>query len=233
MEARNWLTVRAIFDWQLTTTRRRCRWCLPRRFSSASVKRSYYGQNWALGRNQSTNVGAIVDLRMGPFLSLRAGVFRSVNDNPASYTDIYDDVTQAGVADHLVVANPGSGRGIEFRRNPIDRSRLRVALGLTSITLMARGRETSSVYGGSDVVDLGTAHSSRHATGQAFIRFRARDRDVTDLWTTGVAYQLQWQGHGDIATGIQHEWYEESVTGPDSTGKGMVRNPFGNMRPPP
>jgi iron complex outermembrane receptor protein len=223
----SWLAVRAIFDWQLTTDAK----TLPVVFTAGDflpplVKRSYYGQNWALGRNQSTNVGAIVNLRMGPFLSLRAGVFRSVNDNPASYTDIYDDVTQAGVADHLVVANPdqvvASNSGeIRLIGHVTD------GAWAHSITLMARGRETSSVYGGSDVVDLGTAQLGDDVQlAKPSFAFTTRDRDVTDLWSTGVAYQLQWQAHGDIATGIQHEWYEESVTGPDSTGKGMVRNPL-------
>ncbi len=223
----SWLTVRALLDWQLTADAK----TLPVLFSAGDflpplIKPGYYGQNWALGRNQSTNIGAIVNLRLGPLLSLRAGVFRSVNDNPASYTDIYNDVTPTGSADHLIVANPdqivtsNSGE-IRLTGHYTD------GAWNHSVVLMARGRETSSVYGGSDVVDLGLAQLGQNVQlPEPSFAFTTRSRDVTDLWTTGVAYQLQWQGHGDVDAGIQHEWYEEKVTGPGGTAGSPVKNPL-------
>jgi iron complex outermembrane recepter protein len=42
--------------------------------------------------------------------------------------------------------------------------------------------------------------------------YSARTHDRTELWSAGLAYRAQWQGHGDFAFGIQQESYDKDVT---------------------
>jgi hypothetical protein len=39
-------------------------------------------------------------------------------------------------------------------------------------------------------------------------------RDRTELWSAGIAYRAQWQGHGDFTLGVQQESYSKDVTSP-------------------
>ncbi len=223
----SWMTVRLLFDWQLTTDAK----TLPVVFAAGdfippTVKPGYYGQNWALGRNQTTNAGALVGVRLGTQWSLRAGIFRSVNDNPTGYTDIYGNVTSSGSADHLVVASPDQVAAS-------NSGEVRLTGHFTdgawdhSVVVMGRGRETTNFYGGSDVVDLGAAQLGEDVqTPKPSFHFTGRDRDVTVLWSAGIAYRLRWKDLGEVAAGVQHEWYEEKVNPSGGASSGMVKNPL-------
>jgi iron complex outermembrane receptor protein len=46
--------------------------------------------------------------------------------------------------------------------------------------------------------------------------YSPRTNDRTELWSTGIAYCGQWQGHGEFALGLQRESYDKAVTPPGS-----------------
>jgi iron complex outermembrane receptor protein len=211
----DWLTLRGIFDWTRTTQAK----TLPFVFTAGDylppeTPRSYYGQNWAEGRSLAENFGGIVTARLNTHWALAAGVFRSIADAPVSYEDLYLNTLPNGAAEQFIVGNPD-----QRTSSTSGEARLTGRFGTGSwrhdIVFLARGRDTSALYGGSDVVDVGPAFIDQGVqVPQPTFSYSARTQDRTELWSAGVAYRAQWQGHGDFAVGIQQENYDKNVISP-------------------
>jgi len=211
----DWLTFRGIFDWQQTTQAK----TLPFVFTAGDylppeTPRGYYGQNWAEGKSLSENYGGIVTAKLSTHWSLAAGLFRSIADNPVSYTDLYLNTQPNGSAEQFIVGNPD-----QMTSSTSGEVRLTGHFGTGSwrqdIVLLARGRDTLALYGGSDVVDVGPALIDQGVqVPEPTFAYSARTHDRTELWSAGLACRAQWQGHGDFAFGIQQESYDKDVTSP-------------------
>jgi len=211
----DWLTFRGIFDWQQTTQAK----TLPFVFTAGDylppqTPRDYYGQNWAEGKSLSENYGGIVTAKLSTHWSLAAGLFRSIADNPVSYTDLYLNTQPNGSAEQFIVGNPD-----QMTSSTSGEVRLTGHFGTGSwrqdIVLLARGRDTLALYGGSDVVDVGPALIDQGVqVPEPTFAYSARTHDRTELWSAGLACRAQWQGHGDFAFGIQQESYDKDVTSP-------------------
>ena len=152
----DWLTVRGIFDWTQTTHAK----TLPFVFTAGDylppdTPRGYYGQNWAEGRSLSENYGGIVTARLTTHWSLAAGVFRSIADAPVSFEDLYLNTLPNGSAEQFIVGNPD-----QRTSSTSGEARLTGRFGTGSwrhdVVFLARGRDTLALYGGSDVVDVGS-----------------------------------------------------------------------------
>jgi iron complex outermembrane receptor protein len=211
----DWITVRGIFDWTQTTHAK----TLPFVFTAGDylppeTPRGYYGQNWAEGRSLSGNYGGIVTVRLATHWSLAAGLFRSIADAPVSFEDLYLNTLPNGFAEQSVVGNP------EQRTSSTSgEARLVGRFGTGSwrhdVVFLARGRDTLALYGGSDVVDVGPAFIDQGIqVPEPNFSYAARTQDRTELWSAGVAYRAQWQGHGDFAVGVQQENYDKNVSSP-------------------
>jgi iron complex outermembrane recepter protein len=211
----DWLTFRGIFDWTQTTRAK----TLPFVFTAGGylppeTPRGYYGQNWAEGRSLSENYGGIVTARLATHWSLAAGLFRSIADAPVSFEDLYLNTLANGSAEQFVVGNP------EQRTSSTSgEARLVGRFGTGSwrhdVVFLARGRDTLALYGGSDVVDVGPAFIDQGIqVPEPSFSYTARTQDRTELWSAGVAYRAQWQGHGDFAVGVQQENYDKNVSSP-------------------
>jgi iron complex outermembrane receptor protein len=209
------LTVRGIFDWTQTTSAKTLPVILTAGdYQPPETPRGYFGQNWAEGRSLSENFGGIVTAQLSQNWSLAAGVFRSVADNPVSYTDLYLNTRPNGSAEQFIVSNPD-----QMTSSTSGDARLTGRFGTGSwrqdVVLLARGRDTLALYGGSDVVDLGPALVDQGVqVPEPTFTYSARTHDRTELWSAGMAYRAQWQGHADIAFGIQQESYTKDVTSP-------------------
>jgi len=211
----DWLTFRGIVDWTQTTHAK----TLPFVFTAGDylppyTPRGYYGQNWAEGRSLAENFGGIVTARLATHWSLAAGVFRSIADAPVSYEDLYLNTLPNGSAEQFVVGNPD-----QRTASTSGEARLVGRFGTGSwrhdIVFLARGRDTVALYGGSDAVDVGPAFIDQGIqVPQPSFSYTARTQDRTELWSAGVAYRAQWQGHGDFAVGIQQENYDKKVSSP-------------------
>src|ERR1700722_3320858 len=211
----DWITLRGIFDWTQTTRAK----TLPFVFTAGDylppeTPRGYYGQNWAEGRNLSENYGGIVTARLATHWSLAVGVFRSIADAPVSFEDLYLNTLPNGSAEQFVVGSP------EQRTSSTSgEARLVGRFGTGSwrheVVFLARGRDTLVLYGGSDVVDVGPAFIDLGIqVPEPNFSYSARTQDRTELWSAGVAYRAQWQGHGDFAVGGQQENYDKNVSSP-------------------
>ncbi len=209
------LTFRGIFDWTQTTHAKTLPIVLTAGdYLPPETPRGYFGQNWAEGKSPSENYGGIVAAQLSRDWSLAAGIFRSVADNPISYTDLYLNTQPSGSAEQSMVGNPDQSTS-----STSGEVRLTGRFGTDSwrqdVVLLARGRDTLALYGGSDVIDLGPALIDQGVQlPEPTFTYSARTLDRTELWSAGVAYRAQWQSHGDFAFGIQQESYTKDVTSP-------------------
>jgi iron complex outermembrane receptor protein len=211
----DWLTFRGIFDWTQTTHAK----TLPFVFTAGAylppdIPRGYYGQNWAEGRSLSENYGGIVTARLDTHWALAAGLFRSIADAPVSFEDLYLKTLPNGSAEQFMVGNPD-----QRTASASGEARLVGRFGTGSwrhdVVFLARGRDTLALYGGSDVVDVGPAFIDQGLqVREPIFSYTARTQDRTELWSAGVAYRAQWQGHGDFSVGVQQEYYDKNVSSP-------------------
>jgi len=210
------LTLRGLFDWTQATNAKTVPIILMGGdYLPPETPRGYYGQNWAEGRSLSENYGGIVIAQLSRGWSLAAGLFRSVADNPVSFADLYLNTQPDGSAKHFMVGYPdqmtSSTSGETRLTGHFDSGSWR-----QDLVFLARGRDTLTLYGGTDIVDLGPALIDRGVqVPEPSFTYSARTHDRTELWSTGVAYRTQWQGRGDFAFGIQEESYSKSVITPN------------------
>ena len=206
------LTLRGIFDWTQTGSAK----TLPivvtgGDYLPPETPRGYYGQNWAEGNSVAQNYGGIVTALLSQRWSLTAGVFRSVADNPVSYADLYVDTQPNGSAEHVMIGYPH-----QRTASTSGEARLTGRFGTDSwrqdLVFLARGRDALALYGGFDAVDLGRAFIDQAVQApEPLFGYSARTHDRTQLWSGGVAYRAQWQGHADLALGVQQENYDKTV----------------------
>jgi len=209
------LTVRAIIDWTRTTNAKPLPIILTGGdYLPPETPRGYFGQNWALGHRLAQNYGGIVSARLSTSWSLAAGIFRSIADSPIGYADLYLNTLPNGAAEHFIVANPE-----QLTTSNSGEARLTGHFGTGAwrqeLIVLARGRDTLARYGGSDVVDVGPAliYGGLQVPEPIFT-YGALTHDRTKLWGAGLAYRAQWQGHGDLALGIQQQSYTKDVSSP-------------------
>ena len=223
----DWLTFRGIFDWTQTTHAK----TLPFVFTAGDylppyTPRGYYGQDWAEGRNLAENYGGIVTARLATHWALSAGLFRSIADAPVSFEDLYLNTLPNGSAEQSVVGNPD-----QRTSSTSGEARLVGRFGTGSwrqdVVFLARGRDTLALYGGSDVVDVGPAFIDQGIqVPEPNFSYAARTQDRTELWSAGVAYRAQWQGHGDFAVGVQQENYDKNVSSPGLPAARLTDHPL-------
>jgi iron complex outermembrane receptor protein len=210
------LTFRGIFDWTRTSNAKTLPIVLTAGdYQPPETPRGYYGQNWAEGKSLAENYGGIVVAQLSRDWSLAAGVFRSVADNPISYADLYLNTLPNGSAEQFMVGYPD-----QRTSSTSGEARLTGHFGTGSwrqdLILLARGRDTLALYGGSDVIDLGPALIDQGIQApEPTFTYSGRTHDRTELWSAGAAYRAQWQGRGDFAFGVQQESYDKDVTSSD------------------
>jgi iron complex outermembrane receptor protein len=143
---------------------------------------------------------------------LAAGLFRSIADSPISYADLYLNTKGDGSAEQFVVGNPNqrtSSTSGEFRLT----GHFGTGSWRQHIVLLAHGRDTLALYGGSDVVDVGPALIDQGVqVPKPTFSYSARTHDRTELSSAGLAYRAEWQERGDFSLGIQRESYNKEVT---------------------
>jgi iron complex outermembrane receptor protein len=209
------LTLRGIFDWTQTTQAK----TLPIVFTAGDymppeTPRGYLGQNWAEGRSLSLNYGGLVTAQLSTRWSLAAGVFHSMVDYPVSYADLYLDTKPDAAAEQYVVGNPDQRTSSTSGEARLT-GHFVTGSWHQSIVVLARGRDTLALYGGSDVVDVGPALIDQGVqVPEPAFTYSARTHDRTELWSAGLGYRAQWDERADVAVGIQQESYDKDVISP-------------------
>jgi iron complex outermembrane recepter protein len=221
------ITVRAIVDWQRTSDAKTFPLYFPAGdFLPPPITKGYQGQNWAEGRNVTMNLGGIVSAQLTHVWLLKAGVFRSTNDYPVSFADQYTNIQPNGRSEHLVVGYPDQDTAS-------NSGEVRLTGAFTTgdwhqqLIFMARGRNTTALYGGEDVVDEGPAVIGAlvELPEPDFI-YSARTNDHTVLWSVGSAYHVDWDKRAEFEVGVQDENYRETVVAPGTPDSEVSANPL-------
>jgi iron complex outermembrane recepter protein len=221
------VTVRALADWQQTTSAK----TLPEYFPAGDflpppIAKGYVSQNWAKGQNTTMNLGALLAARLGDAWSLRAGIFRSTNDSPVSFADLYTDIQPNGQSEHVVVGFPDqitSSTSGELRLSGVYMT----GDWRHELIFMARGRDTTANYGGEDAVDLGPVNISTIVQAQEpDFTYSALTLDRAQLWSVGAAYRVDWKSLGVLEMGIQREDYRETAISPGTSESEVAAHPL-------
>ena len=154
------------------------------------------------------------------------GIFRSIADNPISYVDLYLNTRPNGSAEQFIVSSPDQSTSSTSGEARLT-GRFAVDSWRHDVVLLARGRDTLALYGGADVVDVGPASIDQGVqVPEPNFTYSARTHDRTELWSAGMAYRAQWQGHADFAFGIQRESYTKDVTSPTVSDAQLTDHPL-------
>jgi iron complex outermembrane recepter protein len=181
---------------------------------------------WARGTVVMTDYGGLFKLEAPGHWTLRAGLFRSVYDQPNSGSDLLYDPDAAGIAQHQYVSYPdqftGSTSG-ELRASHLTTSGSRQH----EFILTLRARDVTARYGGYDEVDLGTVRlGTQPEVPQPVFTYGPPTRDHTRQWTFGLAYSLHWRDVLDFAAGLEPVRYERTVTEPQASPVTQQESPF-------
>jgi iron complex outermembrane receptor protein len=168
----------------------------------------YLGQAWGQD-GQLDTLGTIVTAGLTPRLQARAGLFLSRRAIQGDYTDLFLDTGADGLSHHVVVASPEqTGRSLsgEFRAAYSFEEGARAH----RFTLSLRARSVERHYNGSASLDLGPVPLGfRQAVPEPALTFTQRTIDRISQTTGGLAYELRWQGLGELGLGLQRTNYRK------------------------
>jgi len=221
------VTVRAIVDWQGTSDAK----TVPEFFTAGDflpppIAKGYVPQNWAKGQNTTMNLGGLLAAQLSDNWLLRAGIFRSTNDSPVSFADLYTDVEPNGQAEHVVVGFPDQNTSSTSGEMRLTGTYI-TGDWRHEFIFMARGRDTTANYGGEDAVDLGRVNIGTIVQApEPDFTYSARAIDQAQLWSVGAAYRVDWKSLGVLEMGIQKEDYRETDNSPGTAESEIAAHPF-------
>ncbi|MGJ7902447.1 TonB-dependent siderophore receptor [Lysobacter sp. 1R34A] len=179
-------------------------------------RRRHFGQTWADNEYDSRNYGVLGKARFGDDWALTGGVFRSINNMPSGFAELFVDTGRDGLSREKVIADPRQRSASTSGELRLSRS-FREGPRLHVLHVAARGRRLDSEYGGSaPALDFGV-----RPLGEALpmpepvaFAFGPRTHDQVRQWTGGLAYEGRWREVGELSLGIQRSRYEKSVDQP-------------------
>jgi iron complex outermembrane receptor protein len=169
---------------------------------------------WARGTAVMSDYGGLFKLEAPGHWTWRAGIFRSVYDQPNAGSDLLLDPNEAGIAQHQYVSYAdqfaGSTSG-ELRASHLTTTGPRQH----ELIFTLRARDVVARYGSDDEVDLGTVLlGTRPEVPQPTFTYGPPTHDHTRQWTGGLAYALHWRDVIDFAAGVEPVRYERTVSEP-------------------
>ena len=189
--------------------------------------RTFFGQQWAKGECQETNIGTLARYFMSDTWTLRAGVFRSLQARPKMFVEFLTDTQPNGVgADRLMIAygpqEYGSYSGDVRLSNTFDTNALR-----HRIDFALRGRDVHKIYGGDDTKSLGPgAVGVQVREPEPVFVHGPSSRDSSRQGTGGVSYDVIWAGVGELTAGLQKTFYHRTIERPAVALSESSASPF-------
>ena len=159
-------------------------------------------QSWTTwGWNQST-AGLIAKVAIAGSWSLRAGLFRSAQEEAQNYNDLLLGVMPNGVADHVMDVTPAHTSSsysgdLRVTRSVSDDTHRR------ELTLAVRGRHVNRHYGGDSITDLGPISIYQGVSvPQPVLVFSDQKRDEVRQGGAGVNYSELWKDRASLGLGM-------------------------------
>jgi iron complex outermembrane receptor protein len=172
------------------------------------------------------NFGGLIAAQLTPHWTLNAGSFRSRADNSVSFADLYTNIQPSGQSEHLLIGYPD-------QRAASNSGEVRLTGRFASgdwrqeLIGLARGRETTALYGGDATFDAGTTHIGAGVqVPEPVFSYSQRTHDHTVLWSVGSAYRLEWRTRAELEIGLQEENYRKNVTSPGGAHSELTDRPL-------
>lgn len=169
------------------------------------------GPRWVGIRYAATNHGVLASAAPAENWLARIGLFRSVNDQKAGYSNLLINIRPDGAAERIVIADPRlknvslSGEA-RLTHSIADGPRLHV------FHLSARGRDVRNQFGGSAEVALGpTRIGERDTSVRPALAFSPVSRSRVRQATYGVAYDGRWKNVGEVSGGVARADYRKTT----------------------
>jgi iron complex outermembrane receptor protein len=171
-------------------------------------------QSWTDWRWNQLTAGLIARISMANGWSLRAGLFRSTDENYRNFNSLFLEPMQNGIADQVMDVGPG-------RIATSYSGDLRVTRTTTSgnhrreFTFAVRGRHVERNFGGDAVTDLGPINMYQNISiPEPPLVFSAPTLDK--VRQTGVGFNdiERWKDRASLSLGILLTNYTRSVTAP-------------------
>ncbi|MEO7655574.1 MAG: TonB-dependent receptor [Sphingomicrobium sp.] len=172
-------------------------------------RRRRFSASWSNSEIRYTNYGLLSTVRSGAW-SFRGGLFRSLTDNPLSFSDISLNTDRQGVGDRFIIAE--ANREFGSFSGELRASRL-IADGERShiVHLTVRGREQRRRYGGGQTLSFGRIrYDELPDVPRPDFSFGPQTRDRVRQFTAGIGYQGLWRQVGELSLGVQKTVYRKS-----------------------
>lgn len=176
-------------------------------------------QDWTRGAWQEVTAGAIVRTTgPGPW-ALAAGVFRSAATSPASYQELFVDVSPDRTAFRQLDVVPPVAASSTSGEVRLSR-RTASAASTQQWALTVRGRAVSRSFGG----DAITTDPQRVSIDEAApvaeppAHFTAGSVDRVHQYGLGISFDQSWTGRGSVGVGVQKVSYQRFIDGPGAAG---------------
>ena len=159
-------------------------------------------QGWTTwGWNQST-AGLIAKVAIAGPWSLRAGLFRSAQEEAQNYNDLVLGLAPNGAADHVMDVTPA-------HTSSSYSGDLRVVRSVSSdthqreLTFAVRGRNVNRHFGGDSITDLGPISIYETVSApQAALVFSDQKRDEVRQTGAGINYSERWKDRASLGLGM-------------------------------
>ena len=169
---------------------------------------------WALATVVLQDYGGLLTLEAPANWTLRAGVFRSIYDQPNSGSDLLFDPSLAGVAQQQYVSYPDqltASTSGELRATHLTTNGPRQA----ELIFTLRARNVTARYGGDDAEPLPDAVVGiQSLVPEPVFSYGPPTHDHIEQWTAGAAYALHWKDLVDFAAGLEQVRYDRSINVP-------------------
>ncbi len=191
-------------------------------------RRFYGGPGWDMDSRAAYNYGGIATWRPAPGWRVDAGLFHSELDEKLDYTNLYTNLTRAGIADQQIIVQPPTASFSDSGEVRLSRS-FSEGPRQHNFLISLRGRLRDSAFGGADTVDLGPIAVNQTQTApRPIFALSPTNHDRIEQGTLGIAYIGEWRGVGAVSLSLSRSSYSKTAIegGLDAAPGQTVATPF-------
>lgn len=173
----------------------------------------FLGLDWASSDSHNQTHGALAKVALGGGWRLHAGLFIANRQQDSAFADLLLGVTPEGRASRVVIADPGPQDSILSGELRLIREWRAGALS-HSLTASLRGRRKNRLFGGSEIVRLGSGPIDDPAAWPArapAFAYRPQDEDRVRQLAAGLSYNLLWHGRASLDVGVSQGFYRKTI----------------------
>jgi len=186
----------------------------------------HFGQDWTAGACRETNFGVLARYLISDSWTLRAGVFRSLVDQPYSFFEYVYNFQPNGVGKARVTAYGPQ----EFASYSGD---LRLSNTFATgnfrhkFDFSLRAREVHRMFGSVEILETGPGTVGvKTPVPRPSLNYSPTNRAHSLQGTGGLSYDVIWAGVGELTLGLQKTFYRRTSITPGSPDAKISSQPL-------